>query len=103
MSKTVKEKRKSKRITQRLTALSLDVPSSTPAPEFYRHVKPRQPQFEIMELTGATIQFKLTRSDHAVANMLRTIFLSRVTSFAIEKLLVNVNTSTMNSQFMKLD
>lgn len=60
----------------------------------------RVPRIEITELTADTISFVLYDTDLSVANALRRILIAEVPTFAIEQVLMEVNTTPFHDEFI---
>lgn len=64
------------------------------------HSKQRHPKVQIRECTDLYCEFTLADTDVSVANALRRVIIAEVPTIAIEFVEIEVNTSSLNDEFL---
>lgn len=59
-----------------------------------------EPEVRILESSRYNLKFELTNTDLSVANSLRRIIISEVSTMAIDLVQVSENTSVLNDEFI---
>lgn len=64
------------------------------------HTRQRHPKVQIRECTDLYSEFTLSDTDASVANALRRVIIAEVPTIAIEFVEIEVNTSSLNDEFL---